>query len=137
MFEDGHISRTELKNSYRENVQLVEPHVEDLLKHLRGKTVISADHGENLGETRFGITITAHGSQSKEVRFVPWLEVPYQERKTITEESPIGFRYLEEEYVESRLADLGYVRTDRTVSFREFGSFRAQIETASRAGFRQ
>jgi hypothetical protein len=109
LFEDDQISRSTLRDSYRENLQLVEPHVEDLLKHLRGKTVISADHGENLGETSFGITITAHGSQSKEVRFVPWLEVPYQERKTITEESPIGFRYLEEEYVESRLADLGYV----------------------------
>lgn len=108
-FEDGHISRETLRESYRENLELVEPHVKELLKELRGKTVISADHGENLGETRFGITITAHGSQSKEVRFVPWLEVPYEERKTVTEESPIGFQYLEEEYVEDRLADLGYL----------------------------
>jgi hypothetical protein len=109
LFEDDRISRSTLCRSYRENLELVEPHVKQLVSALRGKTVISADHGENLGETIFGITLTAHGSQSKEARFVPWLELPFEERKTVTEESPIGFEYLEEEFVEDRLSDLGYL----------------------------
>jgi len=109
LYEDGHITRSELRKSYRENLEIVEPHVKNLISELKGKTVISADHGESLGEYKYGMSLTGHGPNSKEVRFVPWMELPYEERKTITEDSPIGFQYLEEEYVEDRLADLGYM----------------------------
>jgi len=109
VYKDNQITTAELRESYRETLSIVEPHVKDLVEELRGKTVISADHGENLGETQFGMRLTGHGPNSKEVRFVPWMELPYEERKTVTKESPIGFQYLEDAYVEERLADLGYM----------------------------
>jgi hypothetical protein len=109
LYRDNQITRSELRESYRETLQIVEPHVDDLISELNGKTVISADHGENLGESKYGMTLTGHGPNSKEVRFVPWMELPYEERKTVEEDPPIGFQCLEEEYVEDRLADLGYM----------------------------
>lgn len=109
LYRDGQITRSELRESYRETLQIVEPYVKDLISELNGKTVISADHGENLGESKYGMTLTGHGPNSKEVRFVPWMELPYEERKTTEKDSPIGFQYLETEYVEDRLADLGYM----------------------------
>lgn len=109
VYKDGQITTAELRESYRETLSIVESRVKELVEELRGKTVITADHGENLGETQFGMRLTGHGPNSKEVRFVPWMELPYEERKTVTSESPIGFQYLEDEYVEDRLADLGYI----------------------------
>lgn len=108
-YKNDQITTAELRESYRETLSIVEPHVKGLAEELTGKTVISSDHGENLGETQFGLTLTGHGPNSKEVRFVPWMELPYEERKTVTAESPIGFQYLGEEYLEDRLADLGYM----------------------------
>lgn len=109
LYKNGQITTAELRESYLQTLSIVEPHVKDLVEELKGKTVISADHGENLGEIQFGMRLTGHGPNSKEVRFVPWMELPYEERKTVTRESPIGFRYLEDEYVEDKLADLGYI----------------------------
>jgi hypothetical protein len=108
-YRDNQITTAELRESYRETLSIVELHVKDLIEELYGKTVISSDHGENLGETQFGMRLTGHGPNSKEVRFVPWLELPYEERKTTKKEPPIGFQYLEDKYVEDRLADLGYM----------------------------
>lgn len=108
LYNEGEITKPELRQSYIETLEVVESHVNDLVDELTGKTVISADHGENLGERRYGMSLTGHGPQSKEIRFVPWMELPYKERKTIIEDSPIGFHCIEEDIVEQRLRDLGY-----------------------------
>ena len=109
LYENGQITRTQLRESYRETLEIVESHVKDLVDELKGKTVITADHGENLGEYKYGMSLTGHGPQSKELRFVPWMELPYHERKEITKDPPIGFQYLDNDYVEDRLTDLGYM----------------------------
>jgi len=109
LYENNRISRSELRDSYRETLQIVESHVNDLVDELKGKSVITSDHGENLGESRYGMALTGHGPQSKEIRFVPWMELPYRDRKETTKDSPIGFQHLEREYVEDRLSDLGYM----------------------------
>lgn len=108
LYNEGEITQSELRQSYIETLEIVESHVKDLVAELKGKTVISADHGENLGEMRYGMSLTGHGPQSKEIRFVPWMVLPYQERKTISDDSSIGFQRLEEDIVEERLRDLGY-----------------------------
>lgn len=109
LYKDGQLTQDELRRSYLETLAIVESEVKPLVEQLAGKTVISADHGENLGESKLGMNLTGHGPNSKEIRFVPWLELPHQERKNITEDAPLGFQYQAQEVVENRLADLGYM----------------------------
>jgi len=109
LYENGHISREELVKSYKENINIIEPHIKHLLNNISGKTVISADHGENLGEKKYGKILTGHTYDSEETRIVPWVELPFDERKKVIEESPIGFESLSQEYIQDRLRDLGYV----------------------------
>jgi hypothetical protein len=51
--------------------------------NLIGKTVITADHGENLGELINGKKIYAHKNFTLECKSVPWLELPTKQRKQI------------------------------------------------------
>ena len=48
---------------------------------LNGKTVVTADHGENLGELINGNKIYGHKNFTLECEVVPWLELPTRERK--------------------------------------------------------
>lgn len=108
LYHQGQVSRSELIQSYKETLKIAESHVKELVNELTGKTVVSSDHGENLGGSPYGISLTGHTQESKECRFVPWLELPFDERKSITEDPPIGFEHLADEIVQNRLADLGY-----------------------------
>lgn len=107
LFRNGEISESTMKESYVQNIDIAEDHAESLLDDLTGKTVITADHGENLGETQFGIQRLDHGHETPECRFVPWLELPHDGRKTVRRDDPVGFNY--EGVVGDRLEDLGYL----------------------------
>jgi len=109
MFMQGEVSKADLRQAYIENIEIVENHARELVEQLEGKTVISSDHGENLGESKLGLTYVEHINETPECRFVPWLELPCEERKEIVAEDPIGFRNTEDEVVQDRLADLGYL----------------------------
>lgn len=67
------------KQGYRDNLKLVLEHVEDLLPHLSGKTVISADHGELFGE--WGLHGHPTGIYFSDLVEVPWFEVDNEEIK--------------------------------------------------------
>jgi len=72
-FKSGEVSWSLLQQAYSDNLDLVLEHVSQLLPHLPGKTVITSDHGELLGEwNRFGHP--GHLVLTK-LREVPWLEV--------------------------------------------------------------
>lgn len=102
------ISKKELRKSYIETIEIVEESVEALLSELPGKTVITSDHGENLGEKKLGMTFLEHNNNTSECWFVPWLELPYDYRKSTTAEEPIGFEQPGEKQVKDRLRQLGY-----------------------------
>ena len=108
LYKNGQISKEELEQSYIETIYEVERSVERLLPELTGKTVISSDHGENLGEKKFGVTTIEHSNDTKECLFVPWLELPYDERKNITKEEPVHFESPEQDQIEKQLTYLGY-----------------------------
>jgi hypothetical protein len=109
LYRKGEISKKELEEAYVETIEVVEESVENLLSKMTGKTVITSDHGENLGEKKYGFTYLEHYNNTKECLFVPWLELPYEERKTITEEAPIKFESPDEKKVEKQLSQLGYL----------------------------
>jgi len=49
-FRESHASHSELLTAYRDNLRLVLEEVQSMAAQLQGKTVISSDHGELLGE---------------------------------------------------------------------------------------
>lgn len=107
------VSRDELRRAYRENLQYVLERVETLLDEIEGRTVISADHGELLGERQRPIPI--RGYEHKRhlylpgLREVPWHAVESGDRRRVVAEAPVRRDRVDSETVGDRLSALGYV----------------------------
>ena len=102
----GYISNSELKEIYNENLEVVLEYVRKLTDILDGKIVITADHGELLGER----DIIGHPNSRyfKELRQVPWLIVDSERRPEITVEQPETPVEIDNNIIEKRLKALGY-----------------------------
>jgi hypothetical protein len=109
----GRVSETTVRAAYEENLELTLPHVEELIDHLAGKTVVSSDHGNlfNKQVCNFPLRVNGHPMNypETEVVAVPWLEVPFDERRRIRGEESVTEPLSDNEKVEKRLSDLGYV----------------------------
>lgn len=105
-----------LRNAYVENLELVLNHVEELLEKIDGRTVITADHGECLGEkplyherTRYNGKLYGHIPEVRpELRKVPWLVQDSETRRKVVSEDPIGRDEVDEDQVQQQLKALGY-----------------------------
>ena len=77
MLKEGKLSKEFLWKAYISNLQYVLSYVEKLLPYLKGKVVISSDHGEAFG--RFNL-FYGHPPNTPlpELIEVPWLEVEPQ-----------------------------------------------------------
>lgn len=93
-------------NVYEENLRVTIPHVQELVNSLDGKTVVTSDHGNAFGE--WGVYGHPPSCYISPLVQVPWLEVPYDERKNITS-ARTGERFTDEEPSKEQLRDLGYV----------------------------
>jgi hypothetical protein len=97
-----------LRRAYQENLQIVLAEVGRLLRYLKGRIVVTSDHGELLGEGRS----FSHEKNSDDpiLREIPWwscfqesaLEMPFLKEEM---EEPVQ----EENAIEKRLRDLGYL----------------------------
>lgn len=100
-------------DAYSDNLQVVLPAVEELLSELEGKHVVTADHGNLIGERSYPIPIRdwGHppGCYTDEVLRVPWLEYQNGPRRTICAEEPSDTTDHLEQSIEDRLKELGYV----------------------------
>lgn len=109
------ISLDTVRRAYRENLELVLPHVSELLSELEGRTVVTADHGELLGDRDSPIPVRRFGHPSHTdlpaLVEVPWLVSENGPRREIVAEEPdeaeVGAD-LDSEVVKDRLRDLGY-----------------------------
>lgn len=107
------ISRDELWEIYVDNLRYVLGHVKELLGELEGKTVITSDHGNYVGERASPIPIREwghpRGLYDHELVRVPWLVCTKGQRRTIVageaDETPED---VESNIVTERLRDLGY-----------------------------
>jgi len=106
----GYLSSEDVQTVYEENLKMVLNYALQLQKLLEGKTVISADHGENLGNpsTYFSADY-GHGGYSPEVREVPWVELEYETRKNVRRARPVKSNEVDEEVVIEQLESLGYM----------------------------
>jgi len=103
----------QLRAAYRENLNIALDHVERLLPELDGKTVVSADHGQLLGDREFPIPVRGYGHPGlrvSELVDVPWLELPFDRRRRIRSEPPVeADETIDDERAVETLENLGYV----------------------------
>lgn len=101
-----------VKKAYRENLQIVLEHVDELLTDLDGKSILTADHGNLLGEHLWPVPMRDFGHPSSvatpALRHVPWYTIESDTRPTIVEEPPEGTINLSDKVVSDRLQALGY-----------------------------
>jgi len=102
-----------LLKAYYENHEYIVPYVEELLGDLDGKSVITADHANLVGERGFPIPIRLYGHPGElyhpNLTTVPWIEIDGEHaRRTIRADPPKESEDLNDETVEQRLESLGY-----------------------------
>lgn len=107
----------EVENALQANLEHALPHVRALVRDFDGRTVVSADHGNMLGERAAGpipYRMWGHppGSYTPQLVTVPWLEIDATgARRQIRSQAPdsTGVRTADADVaVEERLQDLGY-----------------------------
>lgn len=111
------VSHESVWRAYRENVDIVLPYAKELLETLDGKTVVTADHGQMLGERQRPIPLKDYGHPEgiyvDTLVKVPWLVHERGSRRDVLAEPPVETDTEDREEVE-RLAEdtlrsLGYV----------------------------
>ncbi|WP_458206679.1 hypothetical protein [Haladaptatus sp. NG-SE-30] len=108
----GFIDKETVWQAYRENLDLVLSTVSELLPDIPGRSIITSDHGNLVGERLWPIPTRGYGHPSgitaPELVEVPWHVVPAEERRTIESEMPTKHERLSASKVEDRLRNLGY-----------------------------
>jgi hypothetical protein len=108
---EGVVGFDEVWRGYGENLEYVMEDVFDLLEILPGKTVVTSDHGNMLGErTVTGRKVYGHpgGLRTHTLVEVPWAVVDGDERKEIRDDGVQSTGSMNSEIIEDRLAALGY-----------------------------
>lgn len=122
---NGEVTNEEMRSVYRENVAYVLSHVERLVDNLKGKTVVTSDHGELLGEDihplykilhpRWPIHKAhyfcyAHYNRIRvpELVEIPWLEIEDGTRRTIESATTMECPDAETNAIAEQLEALGY-----------------------------
>lgn len=107
------VSSADIWRPYVANLKRALPHVEKLLDELDGRTVVTADHGNMVGERAFPLPIREwghpRGIYTEQLVRVPWLIHDNGPRRDIVAEQPESTEEdVEEETVADRLKHLGY-----------------------------
>lgn len=113
MFWPDRTTREGIRRAYERNLQVVLEHVAELLESIEGQVVVTADHGELLGERLRPIPVRCYGHFPSlyvpQLVEVPWLEIPSDERRRIVSEPPAEEFSVDEVARTERLRVLGYV----------------------------
>lgn len=106
---DLHIE--DVRAAYVENLEIVLNSVSSLIGDIRGKTVITADHGNLIGDRLYPIPVLGYGHPPDlfldPLIVVPWFVIDGQ-RREIESDDPVRSDRLSEELVQDRLEALGY-----------------------------
>jgi len=106
------VSDEELWSIYVENLDYVLEHVDTLLDTIKGKVVVTSDHGNYVGERASPVPIREYGHPrglyDDALIRVPWLEQQRGHRRAIRSEDVDSGENIESETVSDRLQALGY-----------------------------
>jgi hypothetical protein len=108
----GEVSKEECWDGYRSNLEFMLSDVTELAEELPGKSIISSDHGNMVGERILpGFRVYGHpgGLRCSELLEVPWAVIDSEERKDIIDEGTESEGSTDSEVIEDRLNALGYV----------------------------
>jgi hypothetical protein len=98
--------------AYAENYRLLEPWIRKLDAEVTGKTVVTSDHGNLVGERLSPIPVRGYGHPGRirhpVLNTVPWHEMPVDSRRHVESASPKELTDGDGS-VRSKLEDLGYV----------------------------
>ena len=110
--KSGELPESELWKAYRDNLRYVLDEVVRLIRRVDCPVVVTADHGEHLGESGKYL----HEKESCLIRQVPWFVLSSSETGTVPVEEEYqgvelakGSQIQSSDEVKERLADLGYV----------------------------
>ncbi|AKH98003.1 type 2 periplasmic-binding domain-containing protein [Halanaeroarchaeum sulfurireducens] len=97
---------------YRKSLDEALPHVERLLTSVEGKHVVTADHGNMVGERAAPLPVREWGHPEgiyvPKLVEVPWLEYTNGERRRVTPTRPRQGTSVDDNAVRERLRTLGY-----------------------------
>lgn len=86
-----HMGLERVYEAYKRNLEVVLPYAFELVEKLRGKTVITSDHGEAFNDWAFPFPIKILGHYSfvhiPALVKIPWLEYNNKERKKIVQDN--------------------------------------------------
>ena len=108
------LSEDDIWEAYRKTLVMALPHVERAVESLFGKSVVTSDHGNVIGERAIPIPIREYGHPAAlyhpKLVEVPWLVCENGNRKQIVSEPSRGSSSLRPDptVVTDRLEDLGY-----------------------------
>jgi hypothetical protein len=98
--------------AYAENYRLVENEVSEIHSSIAGKTVVTSDHGNLVGERLAPIPVKWYGHtpgiRHHYLNTVPWHEMPISERRQTSADSPKDIELRNQAAVKSQLEALGY-----------------------------
>lgn len=108
------VDEATVREAYEENLSLALPEVERLVENVKGKSVITSDHGNLFGRQVCWLPIRVHGHPPRihhpELTAVPWVELPFNNRRTVSSADTGTDSHSLDGSVEERLEDLGYVQ---------------------------
>ncbi|WP_139210777.1 sulfatase-like hydrolase/transferase [Natrinema salaciae] len=111
--QNGAVDRSLVWKAYTESLQKTLPYVDDLVEELRGRTVITADHGNAFGERGSPIPISIYGHppglRNNALVRVPWVVFSSKDRKNIVPDVIESNSSEISSDIKDRLRDLGYV----------------------------
>lgn len=114
MYGESGLDRQQVLSAYEENLEIVLESVERVIENTSGKTVVTADHGNMIGDRGRPIPAPGFGHPPnyyvEPLVNVPWLTIS-GERREIESESPVGEMETPaaDVDIEDRLSHLGYV----------------------------
>lgn len=98
--------------AYEENHEIAIENAKRLVDGLDGKTVITADHGNLIGERGFPIPIRLYGHPANfkhpTLLRVPWILIDGERRKIVSD-PPKERKQLDDRMIKNRLSALGYI----------------------------
>lgn len=97
---------------YNRNLDILTPALETLLSQFDGKTVVTSDHGNMVGERSYPIPVSdwghPRGLYTPELIDIPWLVYESGSRKRIVPGNSDESNTIDHKQVRERLRDLGY-----------------------------
>lgn len=107
------VSTGELWEAYGKNLSRALPHVKELMDVVDGRTIVTSDHGNMLGERGFPIPIKVwghpHSIYQGSLVEIPWLIYDRGDRREVTASLPKWtLDQIDNSEVSDRLRDLGY-----------------------------